>query len=55
MSAHFPPPQVSFLVELFQFLLDGHNAHVTNDLETILGRPARQFRLYAEQAAEVWR
>lgn len=51
-----PPDLVEFLTHLFTKVLDGRNSHLTGDLEEILGRPARDFRDYAEAAAAtgVW-
>lgn len=55
MLADFlPPPYVDFLIALFREVLDGHNAHVSSDVERILGRPARDFRDYARDTAGVW-
>jgi len=51
LTPHLPPPVVTFLVELFREVLDGHNSHVSNDIERVLGRPARTFRAYAEATA----
>ncbi len=55
LAEHFPPPTVEFFIELFRFLLDGHNATVTGDVERVLGRPARDFRDFARSAAAVLR
>lgn len=55
LAEHFAPPVVEFFIDLFSFLLDGHNAHVTSDVERVLGRPARDFRDFARNAAEVLR
>lgn len=46
-----PDEYIQFLVELFSGLLDGHNAHVTDDVERVLGRPARDFSDFARKAA----
>ena len=54
LSPHLEPDEVRFFVELFTFLLDGHNAHVTDGVERALGRPARDFRDYAREAAKGW-
>ncbi|MGF1468531.1 MAG: NmrA family transcriptional regulator [Sandaracinaceae bacterium] len=51
MAEHFPPPVVAFFLDLFRFLLDGHNAVVTDDVERVLGRPARDVRTFAAAAA----
>src|SRR5262249_34670717 len=41
----------TFLSQLFTFLLDGHNAHLTDHVERVLGRKPRDFRDYAEDVA----
>lgn len=55
LGEHFSPPEVDFLTGLFRFLLDGHNSHVTDGVERLLGRPARTFAEYAQATAEAWR
>jgi uncharacterized protein YbjT (DUF2867 family) len=54
LSEHFSAQEVAFFIELFRFLFDGHNAHITDGVEQMLGRPARDFRDYAQNAAEAW-
>jgi len=51
-----PQEEARFLTELFAYLLDGHNAHVTSDVERVFGRKARDFDEYARNAAKsgVW-
>ncbi len=44
LTPHMPPPVVKFFIELFRYLLDGHNAHVTDGVQQILGRPAKDFK-----------
>lgn len=51
LAPHLPAEIVSFLTELFRELLDGHNAHLSHDVERILGRKPRDFRTYAREAA----
>ncbi|KGJ81752.1 NmrA family transcriptional regulator [Cryobacterium roopkundense] len=43
-------------VELFTVILDGRNASLTDGVERAIGRPPRDFRVYAEAAAAtgVW-
>ena len=41
----------SLMVELFGTLFDGRNAHTTNGVEAVLGRPAREFLDFAVAAA----
>jgi hypothetical protein len=50
LAPHMSPAEVEFFLELFAYLLDGHNAHVTKGVEEALGRPARDFRDYARKA-----
>jgi hypothetical protein len=40
-----------FLVYLFDTVLDGRNAEVTNGVERVMGRPARDFTDYARATA----
>jgi hypothetical protein len=46
-----PAEHVSFLIDLFRWLTDGHNASVTDGVERVLGRKPRDFRDYARDAA----
>lgn len=57
LAAEMPAEHATFLVELFRWLTDGHNAHVTGDVERVLGRKPRDFRDYARAAAAAgaWR
>lgn len=47
---------IDFLVDLFGTVLDGRNAEVVDDVERVLGRPAREFADYARVTAAtgVW-
>ena len=47
LAEDFPPPVVDFFLDLFRWLLDGHNAFTTDHVERMLGRPARSFRAFA--------
>ncbi len=47
--------QTDFFIELFRFLLDGHNAQPADGVQQALGRPAREFGAYAVAAAGAWR
>jgi uncharacterized protein YbjT (DUF2867 family) len=51
-----PRDEVELLAYVFGEVLDGRNAHVTDGVERVLGRPARDFRDYARAAAAtgVW-
>lgn len=51
LLSYMPEEQAYFLTDLFEALLDGHNAHVTNDVERVLGRKARDFRAFVRSAA----
>ena len=53
LAEHFSAPVAAFFIDLFRFLLDGHNAHVTQDVARVLGRPPRDFRDFAAKAAGV--
>jgi uncharacterized protein YbjT (DUF2867 family) len=55
-EADVPEPDAQFLGDLFDAILDGRNAYVTNGVERAIGRPARDFRDYARAAAAtgVW-
>jgi len=55
LAEHFPAPVVDFFIGLFRFLLDGHTAYVTSDVERVLGRPPRDFRDFARDATAVLR
>lgn len=57
LSQHVPAEYVAWLCELFSQLLDGHNAHVSGDVERVLGRKATDFAAYAHKAAaqNAWR
>ena len=52
-----PPDVVSLLRYLFTVVLDGRNASLADGVQRALGRPARDFRDYAAQAAAAgaWR
>jgi uncharacterized protein YbjT (DUF2867 family) len=51
LAAHLPGEDVAFFVELFRHVLDGHNSHLGDGVARVLGRPARDFRDYAREAA----
>lgn len=52
-----PPEEVAFLVELFESLLDGRNARLSDGVQEILGREPRDFTEFAREAAGtgVWK
>ncbi|MEM9071924.1 MAG: NmrA family NAD(P)-binding protein [Myxococcota bacterium] len=50
LEGQLPPAQIEFFVELFRFLLDGHNAHATDGVEQAIGRPATSFADWAKRA-----
>jgi uncharacterized protein YbjT (DUF2867 family) len=54
---HVPPVLVSLLTYLFGEVLDGRNAHLTDGVQRVLGRPPRDFREYVRDAAAagVWK
>jgi uncharacterized protein YbjT (DUF2867 family) len=51
LAPHLPAHEVAFLADLFEHLLDGHNAHLADGVERALGRRPRDFRDYAWKAA----
>jgi uncharacterized protein YbjT (DUF2867 family) len=51
VAAGVPAEEAPALAELFSVVLDGRNAHVTDDVQRVLGRPARTFASYAAAAA----
>ncbi|MEU9213039.1 NAD(P)H-binding protein [Streptomyces sp. NPDC048415] len=52
-----PPEEVEFLVDLFESLLDGRNSYLSDGVQRILGRAARDFTAFARQtaAAGAWK
>ncbi|MFG2129977.1 NAD(P)H-binding protein [Streptomyces sp. NPDC048751] len=52
-----PEQEVGFLVELFESLLDGRNAHLSDGVRRVLGREPRDFGDFAREAAAagVWK
>jgi uncharacterized protein YbjT (DUF2867 family) len=46
-----PPEEVSFFIDLFRGLLDGHNAKLADGVERALGRKPRDFGDYARAVA----
>ncbi|MFF3499674.1 NAD(P)H-binding protein [Streptomyces sp. NPDC003247] len=46
-----PEQEADFLVELFEEMLDGHNAHLTDGVRRVLGREPRDFAEFAKEAA----
>ena len=46
-----PPEEVELLVEVFETLMDGRNAHLTDDVREVLGREPRDFTDFAREAA----
>jgi uncharacterized protein YbjT (DUF2867 family) len=56
-AAGVPEEEVGPLTDLFTRIFDGHNAHLSGDIEAVLGRPAGDFADYARRTAAtgVWR
>lgn len=52
-----PPEEVAFLVELFESLLDGRNAYLSDGVRQVLGREPRDFAEFAAESAgaDVWK
>jgi uncharacterized protein YbjT (DUF2867 family) len=55
-QAGVPAEEIEPLTELFSRVLDGHNAHLSDGVQQVLGRPARDFADYARETAAtgVW-
>jgi uncharacterized protein YbjT (DUF2867 family) len=51
LAGLFPAEVATFLGELFRDLLDGHNSHLTDGVERVLGRKPRDFREFVRTAA----
>jgi len=51
INAGVPESAADFLVMLYTIAADGHSATITNDIETILGRPATAFKTVANMLA----
>lgn len=56
LAAIFPSDLAGWLAALFNRVLDGRNAHTTQDVERVLGRAPRGFASFAREAAArgVW-
>jgi uncharacterized protein YbjT (DUF2867 family) len=52
LATVMPPDDAESLCDLFAYILDGHNAFIDTDIERVLGRKARDFRTYAQAAAQ---
>ncbi|MBC9713000.1 NAD(P)H-binding protein [Streptomyces sp. TRM66268-LWL] len=52
-----PEPETAFLVELFETMLDGHNASTTDGIREVLGREPRTFEEFVREhaAAGTWK
>ncbi|MFD9318293.1 NmrA family NAD(P)-binding protein [Streptomyces sp. NPDC060053] len=52
-----PPEEAAFLVELFESLLDGRNAYLSDGVRQVLGREPRDFAEFAKESAGagVWK
>ena len=51
LAPHMPAEEAAFLIELFAYLTDGHNAHLADGVQRALGRPPRDFCDFAHAAA----
>ncbi|WP_264929498.1 NAD(P)H-binding protein [Streptomyces sp. A012304] len=47
-----PAEEADFLIDLFEELLDGRNAHLSDGVERVLGRKPHDFTAFAKEAAE---
>jgi uncharacterized protein YbjT (DUF2867 family) len=57
LAQFVPHEQVAFLKELFEFILDGHNAYLSDGVQQALGRKPRDFSDFVRDAAAAgaWR
>jgi uncharacterized protein YbjT (DUF2867 family) len=46
-----PAEEAELLVEVFETLMDGRNAHLTDDVREVLGRAPRDFTDFVREAA----
>ena len=51
LAQFVPAEQVTFLKELFEFILDGHNAYLSDGVQQALGRKPNDFRDFVRDAA----
>lgn len=51
LSQFVPADQVAFLKELFEFILDGRNAYLSDGVQQALGREPKDFRDFVRDAA----
>jgi uncharacterized protein YbjT (DUF2867 family) len=51
LAEFVPAEQVKFLKELFEFILDGHNAYLSDGVQQALGRKPKDFRDFVRDAA----
>lgn len=51
LAPFLPEEEVAFLVQLFEQLLDGHNAWLTDGVERALGQKPRDFTQFAREGA----
>jgi uncharacterized protein YbjT (DUF2867 family) len=51
LSQFVPAEQVTFLKELFEFILDGHNAYLSEGVQQALGREPKDFSDFVRDAA----
>lgn len=51
-----PEAFIELMTYLFTEVLDGRNSKVTNDIEKVLGRPAKDFKAYTREIAktDIW-
>lgn len=51
-----PEDHIWLVNYLFEQVLDGRNAHITSDIENVLGRKAKDFSAYAKETAKtgIW-
>ncbi|HEY6726995.1 MAG TPA: hypothetical protein VI197_23340 [Polyangiaceae bacterium] len=50
LAPYLPPEQVAFTIDLFRWVLDGHNASVSDGVERVLGRKPKEFAAFVRDA-----
>lgn len=51
LAGLMPVEEATFLKELFEFILDGHNAYLSDGVQQALGRKPREFHDFVQRAA----
>jgi uncharacterized protein YbjT (DUF2867 family) len=54
LATIMPRDQATFFTGILRGVLDGHNAHLTDGVERVLGRKPKDFLSFARAAAPAW-